>query len=509
MSGKNWSRREFLGASALAGLGLTMGGPGLAHAKENVMTTKPVDVLGVSADLAQAVLKELLAKGAEYADVFVEDALSTSLVWEDGLVRNAGVTYDGGVGLRAIQGDAQAFGFVQTPEEGALRTAAVEIASIGGKGAGRVTLGNVTPVKTTAGLYDGSAASVHLPLGPKVELLRRADAAARKYSPHVKRVDISLTEEIRLLGFYNSEGLQFVDPQPMLMFQVTVMAEKDGKRQRGQSSGGGRYGDSYFGMRSPEAIGEEAARLAVAMMDAKEAPSGPQVVILAPADSGVLLHEAVGHGLEGDFNRKGVSKYSGRVGTSVASSLCTVVDDGTLPYNRGSISVDDEGVASKSNTLIQDGILRGYMHDRISAKAMKVAPTGNGRRQSYRHPPMARMTNTYMLPGTSTPEEIIASTKLGVYCKTFTGGQVNITNGDFVFQVIEAYLVEDGKMTAPLKDVVIIGNGPDALGKVTMVGNDLRQSDGRWTCGKEDQRVPVGVGIPTIRVDGIVVGGTK
>ncbi len=509
MSGNKWSRREFLGTSALVGLGLGLGSRQATLAKEPTMKPIQADVLGVSPQLARDVLTVLLAKGAEYADVFVEDALSTTLVWEDGLVRNAAVTFDGGVGLRAVLGDAQAFGFVQTPEAAALKAASAEIASIGRADKGHVQLGNVSPVSVTKGLYEGASASVQMPLEPKVELLRRADAAARKYSEYVKRVDISLTEEIRLLAFFNSEGLQFVDPQPMLMFQVTVMAEKNGKRQRGQSSGGGRYSGSYFTMRSPEAIGEEAARLAVAMMDAKEAPSGPQVVILAPADSGVLLHEAVGHGLEGDFNRKGVSKYSGKVGTKVASELCTVVDDGTLPFNRGSISVDDEGIVSRSNTLIEDGILRGYMHDRISAKAMGVPFTGNGRRQSYRHPPMARMTNTYMLPGTSTPDEIIASTKMGVYCKTFTGGQVNITNGDFVFQVVEAYLVEDGKMTAPLKDVVIIGNGPDALGKVTMVGNDLRQSDGRWTCGKEDQRVPVGVGIPTIRVDGIVVGGTK
>lgn len=473
------------------------------------MEPKSLEVLGVSADTARELLQVLLSKGADYADVFIEDTISTQLAWEDGIVRNAGSSFDGGVGLRSVLRDAQAFGFVQTGDREILRAAALDIAAIGRATKGNVSLGNLSKVSVTTGLYTGDNASVNLALGPKVDLLKRADAAARKYSPFVKRVDISMSEELRLISFYNSEGQYFVDAQPMLIFQVTVMAERDGRRQRGQSSGGGRYDISYFDKRSPEALGEEAARLAVAMMDAKEAPAGPQVVILAPADSGVLLHEAVGHGLEGDFNRKGTSRYSGKVGMPVASELCTVVDDGTLPFSRGSIAVDDEGVASKSNILIEKGILRGYMHDRISARAMGMPLTGNGRRQSYRHPPMPRMTNTYMLPGTMTPDEIIAGTKFGVYCKTFTGGQVNISNGDFVFQVIEAYLVEDGKMTAPLKDVVIIGNGPDALSKVTMVGNDLRQSDGRWTCGKEDQRVPVGVGIPTVRVDGIVVGGTK
>jgi len=294
----------------------------------------------------------------------------------------------------------------------------------------------------------------------------------------------------------------------MLTFRVTVVAEKDGKRQQGYAAGGGRAGLEYFDGVSPESVAKKAAHLAVDMLDAKPAPAGEQVVVLAPGDSGVLLHEAVGHGLEADFNRKGTSKYSGRVGQPVASRLCTVVDEGLQPASRGAIHVDDEGAPATRNVLIEDGILKGYMHDHISARHYGLAPSGNGRREAYRFPPMPRMTCTYMLPGTATPEEVIASVKKGIYCQTFSGGQVNISNGDFVFQVVESYLIEEGKLTAPLKDVVIIGNGPDALSKVAMVGNDLVQSDGRWTCGKGDQRVPVGVGIPTTRIDGITVGGT-
>jgi TldD protein len=287
------------------------------------------------------------------------------------------------------------------------------------------------------------------------------------------------------------------------------VAERGGKRQSGSSGGGGRQGLGYFDGRSPEDIGAEAARIALAMMDAREAPAGQMTVVLGPGDAGILLHEAVGHGLEADFNRKGTSNYSGRVGEAVASPLCTVVDDATQPGARGSINTDDEGLEGQRTVLIEDGILRGYMHDRLSARLMSAAPTGNGRREDFTVTPYPRMTNTFLLAGDSDPEEIIRSVDRGVYACRFSGGQVNISNGDFVFSLTESYLIERGKITAPLRGVNLIGNGPDVLTKVSMVGSDFSPSDGIWTCGKEGQSVPVGVGTPTIKLDGITVGGTQ
>ena len=458
-------------------------------------------------DAVKAVTR-MVGKGAELGELFLEDTVRTYIFQEDGRVRDVSYVEDSGAGLRAVRGDTQAYGYTQKLEPGELMRIAGEVASVadGAEGTKVVTPAGSVPMPTR--LYTGDRPSVLVPARDKLELLARADKAARAYSPYVKQVDIGLSEELRVLGLVNSRGALFVDLQPMLTFRVTVIAEKDGKRQQGYAAGGGRSGLEYFDATTPEVLARKAAHLAVDMLDARPAPAGEQIVVLAPGDSGVLLHEAVGHGLEADFNRKGTSKYSGRVGQPVASTLCTVVDEGLFPNSRGAIHVDDEGAPATRNVLIENGILRGYMHDHISARHYGLSPTGNGRREAYRFPPMPRMTCTYMLPGTATPEEVLAGVKKGIYCQTFSGGQVNISNGDFVFQVVESYLIEDGKLTAPLKDVVIIGNGPDALSKVAMVGNDLVQSDGRWTCGKGDQRVPVGVGIPTTRIDGITVGGT-
>jgi TldD protein len=298
--------------------------------------------------------------------------------------------------------------------------------------------------------------------------------------------------------------------QPLFLFQATCLAEENGQRQNGYDAGGGRIGLEYFAKkRNSAAIAKEAARLAVLNLSAQDAEAGPQVVVLGNADSGILLHEAVGHGLEADFNYKKLANYSGRVGEKVASDLCTVVDEGTFTNMRGTINVDDEGNPPAATTLIENGILRGYMNDRISAKQLGVANTGNGRREAYNYAPMPRMTNTYMLPGKSDPEEIIKSVERGVYAKRFAGGSVDITKGDFNFAVTESYLIENGKITAPLKGVTLIGNGPDVMTKVTMVGNDLKFTDGGWTCGKSGQSVPVGMGIPTVKVSEITVGGTK
>jgi TldD protein len=297
----------------------------------------------------------------------------------------------------------------------------------------------------------------------------------------------------------------------MLRFGVRAIAESNGKRQAGSSGGGGRFGMEYFALpgKSPDDHAREAVRIAVAMLEAREAPAGEMDVVLAPGDSGILLHEAVGHGLEADFNRKGTSNYTGQVGKPVASDLCTVVDDATLLQSRGSINIDDEGGEPRRNVLIEGGVLRGYLHDRLSARHFKVQPSGNGRRESFACAPMPRMTNTVLLAGPHDPEEIVRSIKKGVFAKTFGGGQVDISNGDFVFSLTESYLIENGKLTAPLKGVNLIGNGPETLRQVSMLGNDVAVSDGIWTCGKDGQSVPVGVGCPTIKISKITVGGTE
>jgi TldD protein len=344
----------------------------------------------------------------------------------------------------------------------------------------------------------------------KRTMLLDADRAARAADSRVQRVEASFAESFREILVATSDGRFVRDVQPMIRFGVRAIAEHDGRRQAGSSGGGGRKGLEYFlePGHSPEAHAKEAARLALAMLDAVEAPAGEMEVVLGPGDSGILLHEAVGHGLEADFNRKGVSNYSGRVGTPVASELCTVVDRGDLDHGRGSINVDDEGNVPGSTTLIEGGILRGYLHDQLSAQHFALTPTGNGRRESFRSTPLPRMTNTLLLAGPHEHDEIVRSVKRGIYATRFGGGQVDIASGDFVFSISEAYLIEDGKLTAPLKDVNLIGNGPDALGKVTMLGNDLQVSDGIWTCGKDGQSVPVGVGCPTIKISAMTVGGT-
>jgi TldD protein len=345
----------------------------------------------------------------------------------------------------------------------------------------------------------------------KLTLLRTADKAARAFDKRIVKVEASFAESIKEVLLFTSDGRMAQDIQPMLRFGVRAVAEHEGKRQSGSGGGGGRYGMDYFAQAATdaEAHGREAARVAVAMLEAVEAPAGEMPVVLGPGDSGILLHEAVGHGLEADFNRKQTSNYSGQMGKQVASPLCTVVDDGTLVSSRGAINVDDEGYTGQKNVLIENGILVGYMHDRLSAKHFGIKPTGNGRRESFRSMPMPRMTNTSLYGGKDNPEDIIKSVKRGIYAKRFTGGQVNISNGDFVFSLSESYLIEDGKLTSPLKDVNLIGNGPEVLRKVDMLGSDYQLSDGIWTCGKDGQSVPVNVGTPTVRISAITVGGTQ
>ena len=338
-------------------------------------------------------------------------------------------------------------------------------------------------------------------------MIEQAEKAAREYDPHVIKASVALADSISTIQIATSEGRLLRDTRPMMRFTVSVVAEKNGNRQIGISGGGGRIGSEYFRNRmSPVDHGREAARQSILLLEAIDAPAGPMEIILAPAESGILLHESVGHPLEADFIRKGTSAYTERVGDKVASELVTVIDNGTVENDRGSINFDDEGTIPSATVLIEKGILKGYMHDRISAEFFGAALTGNGRRESYKYPPVPRMTVTYLANGTSEPEEILRSTGRGIYCKSFRGGQVDISNGDFVFVPIEAYLVENGRVTAPVKNLSLIGNGPNVLSKVTMVGNDFAFSDGRWTCGK-GQHVPVGTGLPTVKISEITVGG--
>jgi TldD protein len=413
-----------------------------------------------------------------------------------------------GLGVRVQKGEATGYAYVERLDWEAMKRAAetaAQIATAGGSLA-QVAVAHAVEIPRR---YELEQVTLDVPGIDKRALLERAAAAAHAYDARVVKVEASLAEEIREILVVTSDGTMVRDTQPLVRFGVRVIAEQDGKRQEGSSGGGGRTSIGYFEGKSPEWHAREAGRQAIVMLGAQEAPAGQMEVVLAPGDSGILLHEAVGHGLEADFNRKGTSNYSGKLGEDVASSLCTVVDDATLLQSRGTINVDDEGNEPRSSVLIERGKLVGYMHDRLSARHFGKRPSGNGRRESFACAPMPRMTNTILLAGEHDPEEILRSVKRGVYAKKFGGGQVDIANGDFVFSLTESYLVEDGKITAPLKGVNLIGNGPEVLRRVTMLGDDVEVSDGIWTCGKDGQSVPVGVGCPTIKIDSITVGGTR
>jgi TldD protein len=458
----------------------------------------------IDPERARKLLEIALRRGGDHADLFAEFALGASLVLDEGIVKSASRGVSLGVGIRVRRGYAAGYAYTEDLEWPSLVRCA--------ETAAQIAEGESLAVAAITERAHPDRYRVELPSVLAAGTLKRtmlldADRAARAADSRVQRVEASFAESFREILVATSDGRFVRDVQPMIRFGVRAIAEHDGRRQAGSSGGGGRKGLEYFTEpgKSPEDHARESVRVAIAMLDAREAPAGEMEVVLAPGDSGILLHEAVGHGLEADFNRKGTSNYSGRIGTSVASSLCTVVDRGDLDHNRGSINVDDEGNVGTSATLIEGGTLRGYLHDELSAKHYGLAPSG---RESFRCAPLPRMTNTLLLAGPHDPAEIIKSVKRGVYAQRFGGGQVDIASGDFVFSISEAYLIEDGKLTAPLKDVNLIGNGPDALGKVTMLGNDLQVSDGIWTCGKDGQSVPVGVGCPTIKISAMTVGGT-
>ncbi len=458
--------------------------------------------------IAQKLLSIALERGGDYADLFFEYSASASYSYDEGILKSAGRYVTMGLGVRVRNGDATGYAYVEDFDEASMTRAARTAAQIASSGAA-----NVQPFRAgeLPARYEVPNLSMDVDGPQKRELLKRADLAARAEDSRIVKVSASLSEEIREILIATSTGNFARDRQPLIRFGVSAIAEVDGKRQRGSSGGGGRFGLEYFGFegKTPEDHAKEAVRQAIVMLDAREAPAGEMEVVLAPGDSGILLHEAVGHGLEADFNRKKTSNYTDRIGQSVASELCTVVDDATDTGSRGSINVDDEGLIPTRATLIENGILRGYMQDQQSSEFFGVTPTGNGRRESFRSHPMPRMTNTLLLPGEDAPEDILKSVKRGVYAKKFGGGQVDISNGDFVFSLTEGYLIEDGKITAPLKGVNLIGNGPDVMGKVCMLGSDMETSDGIWTCGKDGQSVPVGVGCPTVKISAVTVGGTQ
>ncbi|QTS87441.1 metalloprotease TldD [Ectopseudomonas khazarica] len=458
-------------------------------------------------DSLGSVLGEVAGPGIDAADLYFQSQVSESWVLEDGIVKEGSFNLDQGVGVRAQSGEKTGFAYSNAISLDALQQAARAARSISRSGQQGRVQAFVSPQVTQ--LYAQDNPLDVIGRAEKVELLQRIDRATRALDPRIKQVTVSLAGVWDRILVAAHDGSLSADIRPLVRFNVSVIVEQNGRRERGGHGGGGRTDYRYF-LSEDRAMGyaREALRQALVNLEAVAAPAGTLPVVMGAGWSGVLLHEAVGHGLEGDFNRKGSSAYSGKVGDKVASSLCTIVDDGTLAERRGSLSVDDEGTPTQCTTLIENGVLKGYMQDKLNARLMGVAATGNGRRESYAHLPMPRMTNTYMLAGESDPEEIIRSVKKGIYCANLGGGQVDITSGKFVFSTSEAYLIEDGKITAPVKGATLIGNGPEAMSRVSMVGNDLALDSGVGTCGKDGQSVPVGVGQPTLKIDAITVGGT-
>jgi TldD protein len=462
---------------------------------------------GITERLLERCLGEALAAGGDYADLYFEAVTSTSLGVDEQIVKSASQGSSAGCGVRVLSGERTGYAYTDnlSPERllHAARTAAL-IAS----GPAKQTVQGFTETKT-ADLYPVPLGGFNLDLAARLELILRADRAARAFDPRVVQVRAGYSEELRRILIAASDGAFASDTQPLSRLNVFVIAKDGPTSTKGSAGAGGRFGlEQFKGSKSPEVLAQEAARGAILQLGAVPAPAGEMQVVLGPGWPGILLHEAVGHGLEADFNRKKTSAFAGLIGQSVASSKVTVVDNGTMQGRRGSLNVDDEGSATQETVLIENGVLRGYLTDKLSARLTGAANTGSGRRESYQCIPMPRMTNTYMLAGDDAPEDILRSVKKGLYAVNFGGGQVDITNGKFVFSASEAYLIEDGKITSPVKDATLIGNGPEALKYVSMVGNDLKLDEGIGTCGKDGQSVPVGVGMPTIKLDRMTVGGT-
>ncbi|MFT7234882.1 MAG: TldD protein [Methylophagaceae bacterium] len=465
----------------------------------------------VPAGLTEADLETALAitmgKGVDYADLYFQQSRQENWMLEDGIIKDGGYHIEQGVGVRACSGEKTGFAYSDDLILPALYTAAKAARAISRQGSN----GTVQAWKKTqsAHFYGNDDPLASLTVEQKLALLQTADQVARETDSRVTQVSASLVGELDTVLIAASDGTLATDIRPLIRMSVSVIVESNGRRERGSAGGGRRLDYRYFHDNDMATeYAKEAVRQALVNLDAIDAPAGNMTVVLASGWPGVLLHEAVGHGLEGDFNRKGTSAFSGRMGEMVASSLCTVVDDGTLQDRRGSLTVDDEGVPTEKTTLIENGKLTGYMQDKHNARLMGTRSTGNGRRESYAHLPMPRMTNTYMLPGEHKPEEVIESVEKGIYAVNFGGGQVDITSGKFVFSTSEVYLIENGKVTQPVKGATLIGNGPEVMSRITMVADDLALDTGVGNCGKEGQSVPVGVGQPTLKIEGLTVGGT-
>ena len=454
-------------------------------------------------------LGRIMSPGIDYADLYFQYSRHESWALDEGTVKSGNFGIDQGVGVRAVSGDKTGFAYSDEITGGALLDAASAARSIAASG---------QETSAVAVRNGGRIVPLYQPLDPlttmadedKVALLRQVESFARGLDNRITQVMVSLAGVQDTIMVARSDGLLAADVRPLVRMNVSVIVEHNGRREQGSAGGGGRYGMDYFiEDNRTEEYAREAVRQALVNLDSRDAPAGEMTVVLGPGWPGILLHEAIGHGLEGDFNRKGTSTFSGRIGEQVASPLCTVVDDGTIANRRGSLTIDDEGEPSQNTVLIENGVLKGYMQDQLNARLMGMTSTGNGRRESYVHLPMPRMTNTYMLAGKHKPEEIIASVDKGLYAVNFGGGQVDITSGKFVFSASEAYMIENGKVTYPVKGATLIGNGPDVLTRVSMVGDDLELDSGVGVCGKDGQSVPVGVGQPSIRIDGLTVGGVS
>ncbi len=482
----------------------------LTQSHDNLFATVQQSLLtpySLDSKKLQQVFASMMAHRLDYADLYFQYSRAESWSLEEGIVKSGSFNIDQGVGVRAVSGEKTAFAYSDDISLNALDSAAQATRAIARQGGKQKV-----PV-----LHHGSRRAIYQPNDPiasmkdadKVALLERIERYARSLDPRVTQVMAGLAGEYEMVMVARSDGLMNADIRPLVRLSVQVIVESNGKREQGSAGGGGRFDYAYFDDAMLHRYAEEAVHQALINLDAGPAPAGEMSVVLGSGWPGILLHEAIGHGLEGDFNRKGSSAFSGRVGERVAARGVTVVDDGTIANRRGSLQMDDEGNPTQCTTLIEDGILKGYLQDSLNARLMGVATTGNARRESYVHLPMPRMTNTMMLNGDKSREEIIASVKNGLYAVNFGGGQVDITNGKFVFSTTEAYLIEDGKITRPVKGATLIGNGPDALTRVSMIGNDMALDSGVGTCGKEGQSVPVGVGQPTVRIDGLTVGGTS
>ncbi|MEK9627373.1 MAG: metalloprotease TldD [Gammaproteobacteria bacterium] len=454
------------------------------------------------------VMGGMLGRGIDYADLYFQYTRQEGWSLEDGAVKSGSRSTDQGVGLRAVSGEKTGFAYSDEFVLPALAQAADAAKAIAHSG-GMLAPATRRP-KNYPSLYSAADPIASLTDEEKIRLLQRVEAEARACDSRVSQVMASLAAVHDIVLIARSDGEYVADVRPLIRLNVTVIAEQNGRREQGSCGGGGRFGYNWF-LEEDRALGfaREAVRQALVNLEAVDSPAGTMTVVLGSGWPGILLHEAIGHGLEGDFNRKGTSAFSGRVGEKVASSVCTIVDDGTIADRRGSLTVDDEGTPTQNTVLIEDGVLKGYMQDSLNARLTGTTSTGNGRRESYAHLPMPRMTNTYMLAGDHDPQEIIASVDSGLYAVNFSGGQVDITSGKFVFSASEAYRIEKGKIGAPVKGATLIGNGPDVLTRVSMVGNDLELDSGVGTCGKDGQSVPVGVGQPTMRIDGLTVGGVE